>query len=380
MRRLVTSPLLLVLVVAGVAPGQPTPEPEVATTVYYLDPATKKEVSLDGGVVEETVAGIKLKVGKEFKVIPALDVRQVTYKTKVNPLEYRKAFSTERKALEPGGKADKKIELLGIALNEFKALANDVKDVPQAARYIAFKAAEVHAAIGREDEKKLPAAIKAVADFRTAHPRGWETLPALKLQAELHELASDPDGAAKVYEEMTALPDAPKEVQNAAQLLVGQMLLRAKKYADAEKGLTAARGGLSPADPQRAATTILICQARLLQNKADGVDKELAGALAATADPVLLAVGHNCLGDFHRAKKQDDQAFWAYLKVYLLLPQDRTEHARAMYHLAKLFDTAQKDPIRAQEVLDKLLADKDYNGTEWQAKAKAESEKKPANP
>jgi 23S rRNA (uridine2552-2'-O)-methyltransferase len=36
--------------------------------------------------------------------------------------------------------------------------------------------------------------------------------------------------------------------------------------------------------------------------------------------------------------------------------------------------------FREQEVLDRLLADTDYNGTEWQAKAKAESEKKPANP
>jgi hypothetical protein len=57
--------------------------------------------------------------------------------------------------------------------------------------------------------------------------------------------------------------------------------------------------------------------------------------------------------------------------------QNRTEHARAMYHLSNLFFTVQKDPIRAQEVLERLT-DKEYDGTEYQARAKAE--KKPMEP
>lgn len=380
MRRIVTLPLLLIVVAQIAAPLPVTAqqaEPEVKATVYYIDPATNKEVDVDGFVIQETIAGMKMRLGKEEKLIPALDIRQVTYKTKVNPLDYRKAFTTATKATDPDLDAAKKLELYEDSLREFKKLLPDVKDVPQATRYINYKVVEVQGAVARLDDKKIDNAIQAIEAFRTEYNRGWQVLPSLKMLADLQELKGDLTAAGKVYEEITSLPDAPESVKDTAQLLEAQMLLRSKKYKDAETKLIAARARLLPANPQRAQLTVLICQAKMSQGKLDGVDKELTAALGTTTDNNLRAVGHNCMGDFYLQKKQPEEAFWEYLKVHLMYSQNRTEHARAMYHLSNLFFTVQKDPIRAQEVLERLT-DKEYDGTEYQARAKAE--KKPMEP
>ncbi len=378
MRRIVTLPLL-VFVVGSLVPaslfGQAGKEPEVQATLYVFDATTGKEVSVDGIVVEESVAGVKLKSGAMTKLIPAMDIRQVTYKTKVPALTFRSAFSTEDKGLVADQRLEKRLEYLDDALRKFKDLQKEVKDVPQAERYINFKVAEVQAEIARADKTKIGDAVKALEEFRTNYGRSWQLIPTMKHLAELQELKGDLEAAGKVYEELADMPDAPADVKQTAQMLMAQMLLRAKKYKEAENRLVLARARLQPNDTQRPKITVMICQSQMLQGKLDGVEKELTAALTATQDGLLQAVGHNCLGDYFLAKKQDEAAFWEYLKVHLMYTQDRTEHARAVYRLSKLFDSVQKDPIRAEEMRAQLLSDKDFLGTEWQEKAKAESPK-----
>jgi tetratricopeptide (TPR) repeat protein len=381
MRRVLSCTLLLVLVAAfvstGRAPAQVAKEPAIQATVYFIDPVTKKEINVDGVIQDETIVGIKMKLPKEVKTIPAIDVRQVTYKTKLDDLDYRKAFTTERKARDPNLKNDKKLEFYRDALAEFRNLRNSVKDVPQAYRYINFKMAEINFSIAQIEPTKLDEAIKAMDTYRNEFPFGWEVVPALKLLAEAYEAKGSVTEASKVYESLADLPDAPDETRRTASMLATQMLLRGKKFKEAETRLTAMRERMPPGDPQRGQITVMLCQSKMLQGKTDGVDKELKAALAGTTDLYLNSVGHNCLGDFHLASKQPEEAFWEFLKVHLMYSQDRTEHARALYNLWKLFDSVKNDPIRAQECLDRLLTDKDYIGTEWQTKAKAEAKPTP---
>lgn len=376
MRKIASCALLLGLVVALVATGtaaaQAPKEPEVQATVYHIDPKTKKEVPVTGVVQEESITGIKMKVGKETLLIPALDVRQITYKTKLNDLDYRKAFSNATKAND-ATKTDKKLEFYRDALSDFKKLVDGVRDVPQAYRYINYKIAEVQVSIGLVDNAKLDDGIKALDTYRSEFARGWEVVPALKLLAETHELKGNLVEASKVYEELASLPDAPPEITRTASMLVTQMLLRGKKYAEAETKLRAVQQLVPKTDPQYGQITVMLCQTKLLQKKTAGVEADLRAALASSSDLYVHSVGHNCLGDLHLENKQQDEAFWEFLKVHLMYSQDRTEHARALYNLWKLFDKVKNDPIRAQECLDRLLTDKDYASTEWYTRAKAEA-------
>ena len=101
------------------------------------------------------------------------------------------------------------------------------------------------------------------------------------------------------------------------------------------------------------------------------MEADLRKALTANDDPNLKAAAHNALGDYFRKKDNLEEAFWHYLRVDVLYPQDVTEHAKALYYLSKLFDKPKNDPLRAQQCRDKLKEDV-YKGTEYQKKADAE--------
>ena len=381
MRRLLFALLLTGLLSSfvGRAPAQLPKEPEVQATVYYLDPMAKKEVSKDGFITEESIAGLKFKVGKDTIAIPSLDVRQITYKTKVNALEYRKAFSTETKARDTALKVEKRLEFYKDALGEFKALIPNVREIPQANRYINYKIAEVQASMADLDETKLDDAIKFLEAYRSDFGTGWETVPSMMKQADMLEKKGRLADAGKVYSDLADLPDAPEEVKQKAALDGTKLLLRAKKYGEAESRLQLQMTRLPKGDPEINKLNVMLCTAMLLQNKTTGVDRDLRTAIAGITDVDLLAAGHNGLGDFYRIQNQPEEAFWAYLRVHTLYSQsqDRTEHARALYHLWKLFDKPKNDLQRSQECLDRLLNGKEYNGTEWQTRAKAEAKSAP---
>ena len=73
---------------------------------------------------------------------------------------------------------------------------------------------------------------------------------------------------------------------------------------------------------------------------------------------------NNAFGDYFRARKQDEDAFWHYLRVDVLFAGDKEEHAKALYWLSKLFESVKKDKIKAQECVEKLKS-KDLDGTEY---------------
>ena len=89
--------------------------------------------------------------------------------------------------------------------------------------------------------------------------------------------------------------------------------------------------------------------------------------LAGSGDPSLRALIHNTLGDYLLKRNKPKDAFWEFLRVDVLYNTDKNEHARALYHLAKLFREDRKDGPRADACLEQLK-DKRFEGTEYQKK------------
>jgi hypothetical protein len=98
----------------------------------------------------------------------------------------------------------------------------------------------------------------------------------------------------------------------------------------------------------------------------------LKAAVAGAGDDHLKALAYNALGDYYLQNKQPDEAFWQYLRVDAVYNQDREEHARALYHLWKLFETVRADQPRSNESLQRL-EDKALAGTDYQARALKET-------
>jgi predicted negative regulator of RcsB-dependent stress response len=362
--------VLLIAAIGGAAllAGGPARAQEKVT---FYDHAQKKEDSVTGAIEAETAAGIKIKVRGAVKEVPALDVRSVIYKSdKFGVTDFRQDGKEERAAM-PATKPDDRKRLLREALEGYRAMAPKLGDNPNARRYVEFKAAHVLAQLAREDPTQVEAAVAALTKYKAAYPGGWEIVPALKLLAQMQEEKGDLTAAVQTYGELINLPEAPREMKRESEILVAKMLVRGGKYADAEARLKALSTSLAADDPQKPFIQVYLAQSQIAQNNLGQAEAQLKAVLAGTADADVKALAHNFLGDYYQAKNQPEEAFWHYLRVDVLYSQEKNEHAKALYHLWKLFDKVKNDRERAQACLDRLM-DKQYADSEYQKRAAKE--------
>ena len=338
--------------------------------VIYYDRRTGKEDAVQGVIQTESPAGItiKLPTKAEPQLIPALDVREVDYKPpdSVKGFQYKTPFGLEKEALKKKTPMERVTALVEVQ-SEFDKLAKLLADKPFVQRYIQYRGVLVQVQIARLDPTKRDAAIDAMKKFCGEQSTSWEIVPSAKLLAQLQEEKGDLAGAKETYDKLRVLPGVPKALALESTILVSNLQLRAKQYSEAEKTLNDAKALMSEDDPQRPMVIVHLCDAQLKQHKTQDIEKELRTAIERTSEANIRALAHNTLGDYYREKKQDDEAFWQYLRVDALYPEDREEHARALYWLSKLFETVKKDKSKAQECLEKLKS-KDFEGTEFAAK------------
>jgi hypothetical protein len=369
MRRLIGTLVLLVAIAVPVLRGQ--------DNIYYKDPNVKgdKEPEIIGVIEKEGPAGVWVKQGKETKLIRALDITRIDYKqTKLGALEFRRPAGKESLALLPQTSAAKRKMLLQEALAGYQENAPKFADVPNISRYLQFKIAAVKYHLAKDDPTQADPAIEALKTYAKDFPTGWEVVPALKMLAELEEKKGNTEGARQAYEDLANLPEVPADLKQTSEVLVAQLLMRGRKYPQAEAKLAALKARLGANDPQQLFVSVYLAQVQLAQHKTGDIEKQLKTVLGTTTDASLKADAYNTLGDYYREKNQSEDAFWNYLRVEVLYPQDRAEHAKALYWLWKLFDKTKNDPVRAEECYHRL-ADKLYEGTEHHALAL--SEKKP---
>jgi hypothetical protein len=341
--------------------------------VRYVPSGAKKEAEYRGTIEDESPSGLKIKVreGKDMvvKTVPAREITYIFYSgPDVDSLTYRRPFG--RLELVPGQtNVKKRAALLQEAWDGFTKLQSSLTARPSARRYMQYKLAEVAVLQARDDPTKAETAIKMLTDFKQDGKHSWLILPALKTLARLQEEGGKTDDARRTYEELADLPDVPKELKQESDILVGRLLLRGTKYADAEKRLEKLNSSMSDADVQRPLVQAYLAESRIGQNKLDTVEKDLKTLIHASADNRVRGVAYNLLGDLYLKKGQGEDAFWSYLRVDALYNDDIEEHAKALYRLVTLFDKVKKDPIRGKECADKLQG-KRFFGTTYQKLAK----------
>ena len=342
--------------------------------LYYISPETRKEVKdpLIGKIKAESPGGVTITVGKEDKVIPALDVVQIAFKTVKSGLsDYRSPYGNIENALKTNVKTDgkKRRDFFTKALKDLTEVSSrDLKDNSFAERYIQYRIAEIQYRIAMDDGQRTQA-IKAMEDYTSLYKDGWEIVPALKTLARLHEDGNDVTKALATLERLADLPGVPKEIKREGNVAVSQMLMRAKRYPEAEKRLMVLLDSLPPGDAARAATQVYLVQTQVAQKKTEGAEKNLKDAIAGTNDALLRGMAYNGLGDYYREKGQTEEAFWQYLRVDTLYNLDAHEHAKAIYHLSELFKVKKfgdrtGDPIRAKTYRERLQ-DKRFEETEY---------------
>jgi hypothetical protein len=350
----------LVLALAGLTWAQ--------DIVTYKNHTTKKDDDYRGTIEEEGPGGIKIKVkvGKETEVkqVKTGDIVSVYYQTKdVDKLTFKQPFGKQDLARR-SSKA-KRAELLTQATDLYGRLKEQLRDRPAARRYIEYKLAEVAVMQAEDDPSKVETAIKLLSDFKKDNPGSWQIVGALKTLARLQEDSGRVDDARKTYEELAAVPDVPRELKQESEILVGRLLLRTGKYADAEKKLEKLATTMSDGDAQRPFVQVYLLESQIGQDKKEGVEKQLKEVIRSSSDARLRGTAYNLLGDFYRKNGRAQDAFWSYLRVDAMYNEDAEEQAKALYYLTILFDKEKKDPVRGKECAARLQ-DKRFAGTTYQ--------------
>lgn len=333
--------------------------------VHYNDRVTKKNnEKLVGTIEEESPSGIKIKVKDQVKLIPAADIVRVEYKPKGwAALDYRNPFGKEDRGRTSTGKTREKA--YSEAMEGYTKLLPTMAEHLQARRYIEFRIADLTAVMAQDEPAKREEAIKLLTAFEASHPTAWTIVPALKTLARLLEDASRGDEARKAYEKLAAIPDVPADLKQESEILVGRLLLRGGRFADAETRLAKLATKMSAGDAFKPFVDAYLVEARIGQDKLDGAKKQLDAVIKGTSDPKLRSVAYNLLGDLHRKSGRLDDAFWAYLRVDAMFPEEIEEQAKALYYLGELFDRVKKDPARAKEC-HRRLREPRFAGTTFQ--------------
>jgi predicted negative regulator of RcsB-dependent stress response len=332
--------------------------------ITYYNRATKKKDTVSGVIKTETPGQIvtKSSAGPE-KTIPAIDVLDVEYNVQalVKP-EYRNAIAAERRADE-AAKEDVRKKELASALTRYQELAPKTADA-KAKCHMEYKIARLLARQAEDNSAVTEPAIDKLVQFQKAHRDSWQISFSSDLLARLQMEKKDWAGAEKTYADLVATPNISDDIRQDANLKIAQVMVRAKKYNDAMAKLEGLAKSVPADSPAGIRLQISLAECETASGKTDEAAKKLESILARVEDPDLKAVAYNTLGDCQYQAKRLKEALFNYLWVDVIYSQNRQEHARALFHLAKVFKEL-KDDKRAQQYKEKLEG-KDFAGLEYQ--------------
>jgi hypothetical protein len=356
------------------APG-PVRAQGTSDEVTFYDRAKKAVVTHTGTIQEDTPAGIVIKVGGKNETVPVADLRNVAYL--VPPAQrvlYRKVATADEEH-EKATDADKKKAAFTQALAAFATFDQEIKDpVLVLTRDIRFRKARLYARQAEDDPEQADKAIELLGKFLTdqGNGDGWQVIPVAQMLGALQEQKGDRAGALKTYKTVASNLAVPKEVRQDFGVRQAQALIRTKQYAEAQRQLKQMAVGLPAGDPGAQRIAVHLAECQVASGKFAEAEAKLKDILKSNADGTVKALACNTLADGYREAKNNDDAFWYYLWVDTVYNQDKQERAKAVYHLSKLFEQVRNDPARAQQFRDRLLKEKEFDGTDWQKHARSE--------
>lgn len=327
-------------------------------TIRYLDRKTAKEAApASGTIIEESPAHVVYKqAGLATREIAATDIIDIMYDVPASVrLIYRSALGDERKIADPASKEEERKKALSEALKSYQEILPRLAGEKSkfAERHVQYRIARLLARRAEEDPSQLESAMAALRKFIKEHADGWQISHCVDVLAQLQLERGENEAARKTYEALAALANISGELRQECELRIIDLLLRSKKFAEAESRLQAVRKSVPANEPQ--ATRLAIYQAKCLgaAGKLAEAVAQLESILAKTTDKDVKALTYNALGDCYRWNSKPKDALWPYLWVDVIYHQDRQEHAKAMAELAKLFEE-QGDAVRAKEYKDRL--------------------------
>jgi tetratricopeptide (TPR) repeat protein len=354
-------------------------EETVQARVLYHNRAQKKQVREDVRIKDETPREIIIERSNRTEKIRTGDVLDVVYRIPADlNLDIRaKASSAEDNAIKEtdSGRRQKLNEAALAGYRDLLAKLAKRDEFARARQHTEFKIAALLARLAEDDSSRLDEAINALTQFKTEHGKSWQVGMVGKLLARAQIAKGDMKAAQATFEEFAHRDDLADEARQEYELLGIRALVRDDNFAEAERKLTALGKTLAKDDPQAARVEIYLAACKAKSDLPEA-EKRLQVVIRGDAEPAIKALAYNTLGDCYRTNDRLEKAFWQYLWVDQVYPQDREEHAKALYYLSILFEKVKKSPLRAEACRTRLLTDKLFTGLEYQKLAAREHPKK----
>ncbi len=342
--------------------------------IKYLDKAKNGETEVNGTITGDSVKGLMIKSqkGPGSFLVPSMDIINVTYNsTLISSIDLKSALGKENRANLASTKEVDRLKLYEEAIKDIADLLAKVKNDGRLSKYLSFRIAKIKSDVAKINPDGFQDAIKALTAVRLDNPDSWMTLQSFKLEADLHEIKGNLDAALKLYQGIAKLPGVPSDIKTDSDFLALNLLMRANRMPEAETKIKELESSISPNDPRRLFVLLLKAQASLIINQLTTIEADLNSVIEVSDESNVRGKALNLMGEYYLKKGNDVDAFWMFLKVDTLYYQDVDEHARALFHLSKLFDKVKNDPIRSRLAKEKLL-EASYAKTEYQKKIVSE--------
>jgi tetratricopeptide (TPR) repeat protein len=261
---------------------------------------------------------------REYR-IPANEIERIRWQGELAQL-------TQARVEERNGQFDKAIAGYEAALKASSSenLTTDLE----------FLIARTTASKALADEENYDEPISRLEKFRESHPSSFHYFESLKLLARLYMAKPDVE---KANATMKLLSEAPwNDFKMEADILRAQVAV-AHGQIDAALGPLDNVLSVKPATPAEWSRRYeaLLTKASCLQkqNKFQEAIDVLTSILDEAADDDTKTLAETCvrLGDCYQAAGRTREAILAYLRVDLLFPKEKANHAESLYYLSRLF-------------------------------------------
>jgi tetratricopeptide (TPR) repeat protein len=332
-----------------------TGQAQVRDVVFYRDRTAKPEKNAEfvGAVVDESVNGVKVKplVGPE-RTFTVADIIDVMFDP---PTSYRIPFvpiQNGESDLRTGtGDQKAKMALLVKEYTNFLANFRDTKAVGFK-REAQYRLAMLRAGLAEKRDDQVEA-IEQLKKFRKENSGGWQLIPVVRQETQLLMDVGKLDEAATVLDEASRVSGLSKELKRDLELSLIDMQIRAGKMTEVESRIDSALRSLPADDPLAPKLKVYQIGSQIAKTDIGKLAPELTAIIDKTQDASLKALAYNTLGDCYSAKGLKKDAMWAYLWVDVVYNQDKTEYAKAVERLSRVFKDLNDEP-RAEKYREKL--------------------------
>ncbi len=322
-----------------------------ANDAFALDRIRDRNGTTTGKITKTSALAVTItRGGTEIKK-PVEDIVSITFDDEPEDL------SPARRSAENGRYEN--------ALERLAKIDRDDLDRTEVRQEVEFLAAYCTVQLALAGQGSLDQAERQISSFLAKNSKSYHLPAAIELNGDVLLAKADYDGARAMYTKLGKAPAPYFKARSA--LLTGRSLQAEGNHQQAVASFdtaTQAAEGNAAAQSQVLEATLLraISQAALGELAASTATIQQIVKDAETEDSQLLAQAYNALGECYLQAKDPKSAKLAFLHVDLLFSTESTEHARALYELAKLWE-ALGQPARAQDAEQRLKDN--YPGSRW---------------